>query len=252
MTRVPEQPCEPEAPVLPRPRPDLSAADAAVWDRVVEAGVKGQRLVPGAIAVGGTAAALYAGHRISLDTDHLVYSLKDRFDEVLDVLTAAPEWRTARTNRPVLILGSIGQVEVGFREPRRRTPIETASVRTPGGIIIVPTLLEMIGIKAFVAYSRNALRDYLDFAALTTCVDQEQVLGALFKLDDQYGGLQTASVRLEVAKALAGPRPFDLEGTDLSRYKALAAEWHDWRRTEDTCGRFGLLLGERLMGGGSI
>ncbi len=251
MNHHPEQSDGPEEQASLCPRPDLSSEDAALWDRVVEAGVKAQCLVPGAVAVGGTAAALYAAHRISMDTDHLVYGLKDRFDEVLDALAASPDWQTARTNRPVLILGSIGQVEVGFRDPRRPTPIGTVPVRTPSGMIVIPTLAEMTGIKAFLAYSRNATRDYLDFAALTTCSSQDQVLATLLKLDDQYRGLQTASVRLEVAKALASPRPFDLEETDLSRYKALAPEWHDWRRTEEICRRFGLLLGERLIAGGS-
>jgi hypothetical protein len=219
MESQPRKSLEPLAPASPRPRQDLVPEDAA----------------------------LYAGHRVSLDTDHLVYGLKERFDDVLESLSVTPDWRTARTNRPVLILGSIAEVEVGFREPRRQTPIETASIETPAGTIVVPTLPEMVGIKAFLAYSRNAVRDYLDFAALAACMTEARVLDVLLRLDDLYHGIQTASVRLEVAKALAGARPFDLEATDLSRYKALTAEWHDWRRTEEICRRFGLLLGQRLI-----
>jgi hypothetical protein len=78
-----------------------------------------------------------------------------------------------------------------------------------------------------------------------------QVLEALLKLDDQYRGIQTTSVRLEVAKSLAGARPYDLESAELSRYRALVAEWHDWRRTEEVCRRYGVLLGERLIAEGS-
>jgi hypothetical protein len=249
MEPQPNKLLQPTPSTQPHARPDLAPEDAALWNRVLEAGVKAQGLVPGAVAVGGTAAALYAGHRVSVDTDHLVSGLKDRFDDVLERRAGASEWRTARTSRPVLILGSIAEVEVGFREPRRQTAIETTAIETPAGTIVVPTLPEMIAIKAFLAYSRNAVRDYLDFAALSACLAEDRVLEVLLKLDDLYRGLQTASVGLEVAKALAGARPFDLESTDLSRYKALAAEWHDWRRTEQICRRFGLLLGQRLVDG---
>lgn len=216
----------------------------------MQAGVRAQQVVPGAVAVGGTAAALYANHRLSLDTDHLLPGLKVRFDEVLEALTAVPEWKTARIQRPVLILGSIEDVQVGIREPRRMTPIETTRVRTSGGDLVVPTLMEMLGIKAFLAYSRNAVRDYLDFAALTTCTTQAAVLESLLKLDDLYAGLQTGSIRLEVAKSLADPRPYDLERMDLSRYKALAPFWHDWRRVVGICRPLGLLLSQHLLAEG--
>ncbi|HEY3245283.1 MAG TPA: hypothetical protein VGM03_18225 [Phycisphaerae bacterium] len=213
---------------------------------MLAAGVKAQHLVPGIVAVGGTAAALYAHHRVSVDTDHLLRGLRDRFDEVLQALNAAPEWKTARVSRPVLILGSIDNVPVGLREPRRVTSIETATVATPTGELVVPTLPEMISMKGFMLYSRNALRDYVDFAALARCATESVVLDALGKLDDDYRGLQTQSLRLEVAKSLAAARPYDLESTDLSRYKGLVPEWREWRRTEGICRHFGALLGERI------
>jgi hypothetical protein len=56
-------------------------------------------------------------------------------------------------------------------------------------------------------------------------------------------------VALEIAKTLARPEPYDLSSTDLSRYKALAPEWHDWSKTESICQRFGKVLGERLVKG---
>lgn len=233
-----------------QPRQNLEPADARLWNSVLAAGVKAQQLVPGAIAVGGSAAALYAAHRLSIDTDHLVAGLKEHFDETLAKLDADPEWRTARTQRPVLILGSINNVEVGFREPRRRTKIETCVVATSSGGLVVPTLLELIGIKAFMAYFRNAARDYLDFAALSTCSTAPEVLRTLLRLDESYSGLQKSSVRLEVAKALAAPAPYDLESLDLARYKALATDWQDWRRVEEICRRFGKMLGEQLLNEG--
>jgi hypothetical protein len=43
-------------------------------------------MVPDAILVGGSAAALYAGHRDSYDHDHVLTDLRDRFDVVLGAL----------------------------------------------------------------------------------------------------------------------------------------------------------------------
>jgi hypothetical protein len=235
---------------LPPPSEPISSRSPEyerLWHEVLAAGAAAQQIVPGSIAVGGTAAALYAGHRVSLDTDHLKPGLKEQFDEVLDALSSVPEWRTARIQRPVLILGSINGIQVGFRAPRRTSPIETTVINTPGGSLVIPTLEEMIGIKAFLLYMRNTTRDYLDFAALSTCSTESAVLKALFKLDEQYAGVQTGSVRLEVAKSLAEPAPYDLEQTDLARYKSLLPQWHDWRRVAEISRRYGLLLGERLM-----
>lgn len=53
------------------------------WERVLRAGVEAQAIVGAGIAVGGTASVLYAGHRLSTDTDHLLPDLRERFDEVL-------------------------------------------------------------------------------------------------------------------------------------------------------------------------
>ncbi len=219
------------------------------WEAVLEAGVKAQSLIQDGVVVGGTAAALYAGHRVSFDTDHLLMHLRGRFEDVLEILSESPEWKTARTKRPVLILGSLDDVEVGFRQSIRTLPIETLTVATRYGPLVIPTLDEMIGMKAFLAYRRNATRDFLDFAALSGCAGEEEVVASLLKSDVRYGESQTASVALEIAKTLAKPEPYDLGDASLSRYKALAPEWRDWSKTESICQRYGNLLGERLVKG---
>jgi hypothetical protein len=212
----------------------------AAWAEILRAGVQAQRLVPGCVCVGGTAAALYAGHRISRDTDHLLPSLRNHFEEVRAQLEAQPEWKTARVNPPVLILGSLYDVEVGFRQLKRTQPVETQTIQTAAGPLVVPTLDELLCMKAFLAYDRNATRE---------CAPPETVLGALRKLDDRYGALQTASVGLEVAKALCAAAPFDLDEAELPRYKGLTEKWHRWETTRAICQRFGLLLGEALVQG---
>lgn len=227
--------------------PHDSPKRLAEWAGILRAGVQAQRLVPGSVCVGGTAAALYAGHRISLDTDHLMLALRDHFDDVRSHLEAQPEWKTARVSPPVLILGSIGNVEVGFRQLKRSEPVETQTMQTESGPLVVPTLDEMICMKAFLAYNRNATRDYLDFAALSECASEESVLRSLAKLDARYGALQSASVGLEVAKALCAAAPFDLNEAELPNYKGLTEKWHRWENTRSICQRFGIRLGGMLV-----
>ena len=53
------------------------------WERLLAAERHLQHLLPEAVRVGGTAASIHAGHRLSLDGDHVLTDLRDRFDEVL-------------------------------------------------------------------------------------------------------------------------------------------------------------------------
>ena len=233
--------------LIPHSLPDiLSPEERKQWENTLAAGVLAQALV-GGVAVGGTAAAIYAGHRLSMDVDHLMMDLRSHFDEVLDKLSEAKEWKTARLKRPVLILGSLNDCEVVFRQSLRTRPIETVIIETRFGELEIPTLDEMIGMKAFLLYKRNALRDYLDFAALSACTTDDEVLGSLMKVDVRYGELQTHSLRLDISRSLVNPEPVDLEGSDISRYKSLAPEWHGWTRTADICKKFGFMLGEQIV-----
>jgi hypothetical protein len=218
------------------------------WQKVLAAGVRAQQLVPGAVAVGGAAAAIYAQHRVSVDTDHLLQDLRSRYQDIRELLESTPDWTTARLQPPVLLLGSIGGVEVGFRQMRRSMAIETVTYKAQTGPLVIPTLDEMIGMKAYLAYSRNATRDYLDFAALASCAEQPAVLASLLRSDERYGELQEHSVALEIAKVLAEPDPFDRDTIDLTLYKGIQPPWNDWNHVAATCIHFGLLFAEALMG----
>ena len=50
------------------------------WERLLAAERHLQALLPDAVLVGGTAAALPGGHRLSVDGDHVLEDLKNRFD----------------------------------------------------------------------------------------------------------------------------------------------------------------------------
>ena len=109
------------------------------WERLLAAERHLQHLLPGAVLVGGTAAAIHAKHRVSMDGDHVLDDLRDRFDDVLATLEAAAGWQTERVQRPVLILGAMNGILTGIRQLRRIGPLETETVEG----LRVPTLAEM-------------------------------------------------------------------------------------------------------------
>ena len=51
------------------------------WEKLLAHAALLQAKVPSAVLVGGTAAALHAGHRISFDHDHVLRDLGRHFDE---------------------------------------------------------------------------------------------------------------------------------------------------------------------------
>lgn len=85
--------------------------DLPEWEKVLSAACRLQRIVPEAVLVGGTGAAIHAGHRRSHDADHVVPNLRERFDEVLATLEAVAGWKTARVQKPVQILSSLDGIE---------------------------------------------------------------------------------------------------------------------------------------------
>ena len=134
---------------------------------VLESASRLQQLVPDAVLVGGSAAALYAGHRDSYDHDHVLADLRDRFGVVLDALESEGEWVTNRLVPGKIILGQLGDVEAGVRQMIRTRPLETARITLPSGrTLTVPTAEETLRIKGFLIVRRNQTRDYLDVAAL--------------------------------------------------------------------------------------
>jgi hypothetical protein len=53
------------------------------WEQVLSSAAHLQRILPGAVLVGGSAASVYARHRLSTDADHVLTDLRQRFDQVL-------------------------------------------------------------------------------------------------------------------------------------------------------------------------
>jgi hypothetical protein len=214
-------------------------SDAPSWHRVLAAAARLQELVPDAVLVGGSGAALRVQHRVSFDDDHVVRDLANRFDDLLAELEETDGWVTARVNRPFMVLGSLDGVETGIRNLIRRRPLEVEALQTPDGTIRVPTLAEMARVKGWMILRRNATRDYLDFAALADQLGARAP--ALVRGMDRYYADQRGPDGLRVAtqlcKQLAEPAPYDLSDIDLAHYRSLAERWQDWSEVVSVCRR---------------
>ena len=203
------------------------------WERVLSAAAHLQEILPGAVLAGGTAAAIYAGHRLSTDADHVLPDLRDRFDAVLAQLESVAGWTTARLARPVQILGSLDGIETGVRQLIRQTPLETKQVEIAGVSITIPTEAEILRIKALLVLKRNATRDYLDFVALSAFIGEEATADALRSFDALYPQANGESALQQLQIQLANPLPYDLDATNLTEYKNLAPRWHDWNAVKE-------------------
>jgi hypothetical protein len=193
----------------------VEPTDQPEWERLLAAEWHLQALVPGAVLVGGTAAALHAGHRRSLDGDHVLEDLRPRFEEVLATLEAAAGWQTGRVQKPVAILGRLDGVMTGIRQLRRTRPLETEVVSG----LRVPTLAEMARVKAWLLATRHTVRDYLDTVVLL--------------------------------ERLSAAEPSDGRAIDLRSYKGLVAPWNDWVHLAARGRHWAGVLAAGLMEGGA-
>lgn len=200
-------------------------------DDVLEKAAQLQALVPGAVLVGGSAAAVHAHHRESLDHDHVVTDLAERFDAILENLEALGDWSMTKAQPGKIILGELGGIETGVRQLLRSRPLETADIEVRSKRLVIPTAAEILRIKAWLALSRNQTRDYLDIAALAEGIGLDEAVAVLRAIDDYYADInhQPEAVVTQLVRQLADPRPRDAEvTTQLASYKALDPRWHDW------------------------
>lgn len=200
-------------------------------DAVLAGAARLQELVPGAVLVGDSAAAYHAGHRLSFDHDHVVADLAARYDTVLTTLEALDDWSTARLAGGKLILGELGGIETGVRQMVRRRPLEVEEVPLGHRVLRVPTLQEILRIKAWLVVTRNRTRDYLDAAALSDRIGTHPAGRLLARIDDFYAEVnkRPEAVATQVARQFADPAPKDPSATSrLASYKRLDPHWHDW------------------------
>ncbi|MCZ2403116.1 hypothetical protein IV498_07955 [Paenarthrobacter sp. Z7-10] len=221
---------------------------------VFETAARLQKLVSDAVLAGGSAVALYVGHRASCDQDLTI--LRENLEIVLDAGEADNGWATNRLTPGKIILGELGGIETGLRQLIRRRPLEVVVVQLPSGATMrAPTNQETLRIKAFLITRRNQTRDYLDVAAMAAgmgIADAARVLGGM---DDYYADQNSdgAAVSTQVVRQLADPSPKDSRTTaQLSTYKGLAARWHDWSETVSVCRQLAVTIVEGVDDGPEI
>jgi len=221
--------------------------DRPEWERLLSAERHLQALVPGAVLVGGTAAALHAGHRRSLGGEHVLDDLRPRFEEVLATLEAAAGWQTGRVRKPVAILGRLDGVMTGIRQLRRTRPLETEVVSG----LRVPTLAEMARIKAWLLATRHTVRDYLDTVVLLERLGEEGAREALAPFDEIYRQEAGVSPQVEMVERLSAAAPSDVQEIDLGSYKGLVPPWNDWAHLVARGRHWAGVLAAGLLGGGT-
>jgi hypothetical protein len=206
---------------------------------VIESAARLQQAVPDAVLVGGSAAALYAGHRESFDPDHVLEDLSARYEQILEAVEATDGWITSvRASRPPFtLMGSLGGIEAGLRQLRRTRPLEVTEVEIADvGMLRVPTDAEMLRVKAYLVVQRNYVRDYLDVVALAEVVDGAPFV--LAAIDEYYddGSDGKDSVLTALIQRLSEPNPRDREVTrELNAYKGLDRRWHKWATVVAAC-----------------
>lgn len=177
------------------------------------------------VAVGGTAVAMYAKHRVSLDVDFVSPMLAERFDEVENALLGMDDFSIARIRRPVLILGSLDGDEIGLRQLRRAEPLDAVEVDG----LWIPTLAELIRVKAYLLADRRAVRDFIDLCALVRTAGLAAALTAMESFDALYAGVSTAGPLLAFAEA-AHDQPVDLDDFDPDSWRSLEPAYRDIER----------------------
>ncbi|MGV1006157.1 MAG: hypothetical protein ACOYEV_15630 [Candidatus Nanopelagicales bacterium] len=155
--------------------------------RVLESAARLQEVGLDIVLVDSTENALH--HRESLDHDHVLADLEQRYGEVLEAVEASRGWATSvRASRPPLtIMGSLDGIAAGLRQLRRSRPLETERVEVDSGrTMVVPTAAEMLRIKAYLVVQRNQVRDYLDLVALAEHLGTEAATTVLSGIDEYY------------------------------------------------------------------
>ncbi len=222
------------------------------WETLLAQAALLQTKVPGAILVGGTAAALHARHRFSLDHDHVVQDLSKNYDETIAALESIVGWRTTRRIKGKLVLGRIDGIEAGLRNQRRSAPLETTTIEVSGRPrLVLPTVEEMLRIKAFLLVERGAARDYLDVAALSHHLGLSRSAQALERMNELYAEFagEGGDMLTTVVVKLANPDPYDLTGVDLGEYKGIIAPWRNWNAVQGQCRSLAVAL---LTGSGDL
>ena len=211
-------------------------------EKVLSQAARLQKLVPDAILVGGSAVYVYTEHRYSLDHDHIISDLEERFDLILDSLEREKDWVTNRVVYGKIILGELGGIEAGIRQLIRKKELEFQTVQIGEHSLNVPTIEEITRIKAFLIVKRNQMRDYLDFAALCDKLGIHSCVQIIDNLDEYYTDESSELLAhkkpalSQLLRQLSNPQPKDFKSIEqLPNYKGVTGKLKDWNYIADIC-----------------
>ncbi len=152
----------------------------------------------------------------------------------------------------MLIPGSLDGIETGVRQLIRSEPLDTETVEWNGQSITIPTEPEILRVKAVLILRRNAMRDYLDFAALGCRMKARQGgeggVRAMASFDRLYPQDSGESALQQLLGQLSPPAfdifglnqwhrmsNYDLEEANPERFRSLAPELSRWESIEKIC-----------------
>jgi hypothetical protein len=178
------------------PRIVAKRSQTPEWEALLAHAALVQTKVPGAVLVGGTAAALHAHHR---EIEHIDAGLRNQN-------------RSAPLETTTVPLPGGGHLEVPtVDEMLRIKTYLVVSRNATRDYLDVAALAHHLGLHKSVAALQRMNELYGEFAG--------------------EGG----DIRTTVVVKLSTPDPYDLTDVDLGEYKGITAPWNDWRAVEKQC-----------------
>lgn len=218
------------------------------WEELLSLAAHLRRILPDAVQAGGIVAAVYGVRGLSADAEHLPANLHEHYDQLLAELESVAGLKTAQADPPARIARSLDGIKHGVRQLMREQPLETTEIERFGQRLTIPTLAEMLRIKAVLILQRNATRDYVDFAALFDRLGNEGAVSALRAFDSLYPQPNGDSALLRLQIQLASPLPCDLDEVKLAEYRHLAPRWHQWSAVQAACAACAVRIFDQIVG----
>ena len=110
--------------------------------------------------------------------------------------------------------------------------------------LAVPTVQEILRIKAFLIVERNATLDYLDVAALSYYLGLKKSVTALEPMNELYAKFadEGGDMLTSVVVRLTSPDPYDLTEVNLAEYKGIIKPWNEGHAVEQQCAAIAVAL----------
>ena len=181
--------------------------------------------------------------------------LSRRLDATLDVLWPDRAFKAALKVPGSTVLKHHEDLEMAVRQLVRTKVLETQMVESRhGGSVLLPTLAEVVRIRAFLLLTQNRAEDYLALARLGARFGVEFVGEALSGIEDWYADPTKPAadmvVRSQLVTQLGLPKPTDSYPIRLLRANWSVFEpWRDWGNITAVCAALAGELIQRGAGG---